>query len=93
MTIRRGQTAIDMTTVTSVQFDVKRADQSTALWACAIASPTPDALVAVHTFATIDCPIAGVYAIRALLTVPGGVVPCLAQRMVVVDKYDLQGAS
>ena len=66
--------APDLTTVTSATIEVKRPGGDVVSWSAAIASATATKIVLRHVFAAPDCPVAGKYQARALLTTPAGVV-------------------
>ena len=85
-----GSSTLDMTTVSAVSLYVVQPNGVTATWSASIVSATSPStpggstLTWSHAFspssgegtATGDVPIKGTYQIVALLTVPGGVVPC-----------------
>lgn len=82
----------DLTTVTGISLNVKRADGSFQTWSAYIVSATVETLVFGHAFATADTTsgatdIIGPYHVVAMLTVPGGVVPCYARVLAVTDRY------
>jgi hypothetical protein len=66
----------DLTVVTGASIRVRRPDQTTATWACTIASQAAALLVLHHAFAVNDVPTQGRYRLAIDLTVPGGTVTC-----------------
>lgn len=97
VTIEADDSALDLTTVTSVTLNVQRSDSSTVVWATTIQSVTsPSApggsqIVVSHVYAAdgSDCPVIGQYQIQpSLVMSSGGTAQAYAQTLFVVSQYN-----
>lgn len=74
-TLTVTSSTIDLTTVSAVAWQVTRPGGDVVTWPATLGTVSPSSLVTTHAHASDDVPRKGAYSIRALLTVPGGVVP------------------
>lgn len=75
-TLTVTSSTLDLTTVTAAAWEVTRPGGDVVTWAATLGTASATSLVTTHLHAVDDVPRKGAYSIRALLTVPGGVVPC-----------------
>lgn len=88
MKILRGSSDVDLTTVTAVDFLVRRPDGTQATWATAIQpGATATQLLALHTFGPGDVDQLGRHVVVARLTVPAGYVRSVPAAFSVVDPF------
>lgn len=73
---------LDLTTVASVAWEVAKPGGALATWAASIVSATPTRLVTRRTHDVLDVSVKGAYQIRAVLTVPGGIVRTEPQALI-----------
>ena len=75
-TLTVTSSTLDLTTVTAAAWEVTRPGGDVVTWAASLGTASATSLVTTHLHAVDDVPRKGEYRVRALLTVPGGVVPC-----------------
>ena len=67
---------LDLTTVTAAVWEVTKPSGEVVTWPATLGLATPTSLETVHLHAAGDVPHKGKYVVRALLTTPGGPIPC-----------------
>lgn len=82
-TLTVTSSTLDLTTVTAASWEVTRPGGAVVTWPATLGTVSASSLVTTHAHASDDVPRKGAYSIRALLTVPGGVVPTVPVSTVV----------
>lgn len=74
--VERGDASqVDLSTATAAFFVVRRPDGIEKSWTATIVSAQATYVTLRYALAAVDLPIAGVYSLRAFLTLPGGSYP------------------
>lgn len=89
VTITQGDSGLNLTTVTAVEFDVRLPDGSDDVWSASIVSATTTELVSSHVFSPADTVQLGTYVMLAKLTVPGGFRRTIPKTLEVLDPFAL----
>lgn len=85
---------IDLTTVETAELSVlRKGETSPVTWAASISHATTTAITLTHVFAAdgTDLPNAGLYAVVARLTTPGGVLSSDTYALPVRARFDTRG--
>lgn len=91
LNVTPGTSGIDLTTIASAVFKVRRrSDDSTATWTAVLSAQTTSTLTLTYVFIAGDTDVVGTYEIYALLTIAaaGGTVRTDTQKMNVKGTYE-----
>lgn len=87
VTITRGRSNLDLTSVTAVTFVVRDEQGVESTWNASVSGVSNAQLTATHTFKAdgTDVPVAKVYRVMPHLAVPGGVRRCVPFSLQVLE--------
>lgn len=87
VTITRGRSNLDLTSVSAVTLVVRDEDGVERTWSASVSGASSAQLTATHTFNADgnDVPVAKIYRVMPHLTVPGGVRRCVPFNLQVLE--------
>lgn len=85
VTIKQGESGLDLTTASAVSLFVRKPSGAEQTWTCAIQSSTTSVLVVTAVYSGGYLDEVGEYRAKPVLTVPGGAVNCKAFSFAVKD--------
>jgi hypothetical protein len=87
VTITRGRSNLDLTSVSAVTLVVRDEQGTERSWTASVSGAAADQLTATHVFSSdgTDVPVAKVYRVMPQLTVPGGIRRCVPFSLQVLE--------
>jgi hypothetical protein len=88
LNVTPGEDVVDLTTVTSATFNVRRPDRSATKWTATMTNQTTTTLTLSHPYASGDISQLGFYQVYATLSTPSGPLLTTSVQLKSFDPYN-----